>query len=166
MLKRKKGTINNIVYDNTYYHNGKYCFYPCIPKLVRILEKICEANETTEYIRIIPFYRNYKYDGMFELDEYMFFIGCKKNVTKEEQENFPIENIWIENPTEEHVSMQKKLVHLCEEGDIETFKRKIQEYIKYLDELIPSLMGIVLERYDLTIEESGFGYFYFEINSE
>ncbi len=166
MVKRKDGIINNIIYNNTVYHNGKYRFYPCIPKLVYILNKICDANETTEYIRIIPFYRNYKNDGMFELDEYMFFIECKKHVTKEEQENFAIENIWIENPSEEYINIQKKLTHLCKEDDVETFKRKIQEYIKYLDELIPFLMRLVLEEYDLTIEELGFGYFSFEIHSE
>ncbi len=166
MIKRKKGRINNIIYDNTVYHNDEYRLYPNIVHLIYILKEICDANETTEYIRITPFYRNWKDDGMLELDEYMFFIGCEKNVTKEQQENFPIENIWIENPTEEYISMQKKLVHLCEDGDVETFKRKIQDYIKYLDELIPFLMRIVLEEYDLTIEELGFGYFSFEIHSE
>ncbi len=166
MAKRKEGIINNIVYDNTMYINGKYCLYPCIPELVGILEKICDANETTEYIRVIPFYRNYKYDGMFELDEYMFFIGCRKYVTKEEQENYPIENIWIENPTEEYMNIQKKLTHLCEEGDVDTFKKIIQDFIKYLDEWIPILMKEVLKYYDLTMEEFGFGYFSFEIHSE
>ncbi len=70
------------------------------------------------------------------------------------------------NPTEEYISMQKKLVHLCEEGDVATFKRIIQEYIKYLDKLIPFLMKKILKEWNLSEEQLGFGNFVFEIDSQ
>ncbi len=95
MIKRKDGTINNIVYDHTVYHNGEYCLLPNIAHMIGILEEIYDTNETTENIWITPFYRNHKAYGGEEFDEYMFYVECRQNVTKEEIENFPIENIWI-----------------------------------------------------------------------
>lgn len=56
LIKRKKGKINGAVYDNTVYHNGERRFYLPVYELYGLLQKIAEANETTEFLRLIPHY--------------------------------------------------------------------------------------------------------------
>ncbi len=58
MIKKGKGKINEIVYNNTVYNNGENIYYPTISNLKGILDEIISSNLTTEYIRITPFYIN------------------------------------------------------------------------------------------------------------
>lgn len=71
-VKEKPGKINEIVYNNTAYYNGKYRYYPTITGLNGILEEIINSNSTTDYIRITPFYVNEQLERQIEFEEYMF----------------------------------------------------------------------------------------------
>jgi len=77
MLNKQDGKINEIVYHNTSYYNGKYRYFPTITDLKCILDEIINANSTTNYIRITPFYINELLDMQIEFEEYIFFIECR-----------------------------------------------------------------------------------------
>ena len=70
-MKKQRGKINEIIYKNTFYLSGNRNFVT-IFGLERLIGKIIEANETTEYIRFTPFYRNSRLGSQIEFDEYTF----------------------------------------------------------------------------------------------
>jgi len=114
--------------------------------LVFLIKKIVEANDTTEYLRINPFYVNYRLDRQIELDEYMFAMFGKeyKEMTEEEK---------------------KILYPLCKTKDTERFKRLLLSYKTYLNELIPFLFNKVKTELNLTEDDIPFGFFCFEVHS-
>lgn len=176
MIKKKEGKINEIIYNNTIYNEGNNRFYPTIDQLVRLIDKTIEANETTEYIRIIPFYRNYKINGQMELDDYMFYLECRDNFSKDDLKNHLTEcmdtNYDVPHEVKRYDEMsneEKRYAHtmypLCQKNDIETYKEILLCYRHFLNELIPSLFKKVREEMDLSLDDLAFGYFCFEVHS-
>ena len=84
MIEKKDGIINEIVYDNTVYHNGEYRIYQSLPSLINVLEEIIKANVTTESLGITPFYRSACKKGQVEFDNKMFYLECRDDVSEDE----------------------------------------------------------------------------------
>ncbi|MEY9979217.1 hypothetical protein [Lysinibacillus sp. RC79] len=90
MLKQE-GKINEIIYNNTAYYNGKYRHFPTISGLNGILDEIISSDSTTDYIRITPFYINEKLDLQIEFEEFMFYIECRDWFDEKIQEKHILE---------------------------------------------------------------------------
>ncbi|MED3575208.1 hypothetical protein [Cytobacillus praedii] len=167
MLKKKKGKINEIVYNNTAYYNGKFRYYPTITGLNSILEEIINSNSTTNYIRITPFYINEQLNHQIEFEEYMFYIECRDWFDKEEQEKHISECINVPDIQRQLVdsAIAAILYPLCQKEDVNCYKNALKNYKEYLGELLLKMMEIAKSEMDLKEEDLPFGYFCFEIHS-
>lgn len=168
MIEKKDGVINEIIYENTVYHNGEYRIYLMISDLKSLIQEIIRSKSTTAYIRITPFYNNEKLNQQIEFDEYMFYLECREKVNNESTENhigLCIGKEYVDMNYEE-VRLGKILFPLCEYIDIETYKKSLEAYVEFLDELIPILMEISKSKMELKEEDLAFGHFCFEVHSE
>ena len=86
MIERKEGLVNQILYDNTVYYDGKYRLFPSVSDMFFIIKKMIESNETTKRLTFIPFYECDEF--MYEFEEMMFYLECRENVTPEQVEAF------------------------------------------------------------------------------
>jgi hypothetical protein len=168
IIERKKGIINGIIYDNTVYHNGEFRIYPTISGLKWLIREIVKSNSTTEYIRITPFYVNEKLNRQIEFDEYMFYLECRDYFDDNELRDhiglcFGKEYVIMED---EEIRHCKILFPLCKNNDVEAYKRLLEAYVKFLDELIPKLMEICKLKMSLKDNDFAFGYFCFEVHNK
>lgn len=185
LIKRKKGKINGAVYDNTVYHNGERRFYLPVYELHGLLQKIAEANETTEFLRLIPHYLYKKGEKNLhvEFDGMMFFALCESGVTEERKERFYKE--CAEEDEDALIITSKKNVTLfeerhdaalsggdienrfclCEKGDTKAFSDAVGRYADYLKILIPRMREIIVRNYNIAEEDLLFGYICFEADS-
>jgi hypothetical protein len=168
MIVKKEGVINEIIYSNTVYHNGEYRIYPTISDLKSLVQEIINSRTTTAYIRITPFYNNAKLDEQIEFDEYMFYMECRDKVNNESVQRHIASCFGKEydDLNREEVRLGKILFPLCDFNDVETYKKSIEDYIEFLNELIPLLWDISKSKMDIKEEHFAFGYFCFEVHSE
>lgn len=168
MIVKKEGIINEIIYEHTVYHNGEYRIYPTISYLKYLIEEIVRSKSTTKYIRFTPFYKNARYNQQIEFDDYMFYMECREQVDNKSVENH-IElclDKKYDDMNHEEIRIGKILFPLCKNKDIETYKKLLEIYVEFLDELIPKLMEISKCKIGLKDEELVFGYFCFEVHSK
>ncbi|MBM7662801.1 hypothetical protein JOC85_003612 [Bacillus mesophilus] len=163
----KGGKINEIVYNNTSYYNGKYRYYPTITGLKGILEEIISSNSTTDYIRVTPFYINELLDRQIEFEEYMFFIECRDWYDESVQEEHILDCLDVPDTprTLNDFRLGSILYPLCQKNDVESFKNALEKYKESLRELLPIMMEIAKSEMELTEDYLPFGYFCFEIHS-
>lgn len=167
MIEKKEGIINEIIYDNTVYHNGKYRIYPTIIELIRIIKEITNSKSTTSYLRFNPFYINVKGIIEIEFEDYMFYFECRDHVSDYDIEKH-IEACLGTNPNEiddEQKRIAKILFPLGDNGDIKQYQISLENYIEYLDEMIPQLMKLVRDKTNISDSDVAFGYFCFEVHS-
>ena len=165
MIEKKVGVVNEIIYNNTVYNDGKNRMYPAIGDLIRILNLVCDAGETTEYIRVMPFYSNCKRNIQHEFEENMFYLECRISVSKNDVLEQISSCLGTEKINEEHKRIGAILYPLCQLNDVDAFVTSIKKYIEYLDTMIPMLMDKVSQSYELRNQDIGFGYFSFEVHS-
>ncbi len=166
IIKREQGIINELIYDSTMYHNGRKCFFPSVSGLVKILNAVCQTGATTEYIRVIPFYYNYKLKIQYEFDDdYMFFISCREQVTEEDIAAHLAECATILYQREAQIEDLNLRYPLCQYDDVAGYVTAIKRYIDYLDVLILQLMDEATKIYNLKQADFGYGFVRFEINS-
>ncbi|MCM3390696.1 hypothetical protein M3649_21685 [Ureibacillus chungkukjangi] len=167
MLKKKKGKINEIVYNNIAYYNGKFMYYPTITGLNGILEEIIYSNSTTDYLRITPFYINERLNYQIEFEEYMFYIECRDLVDKEDQEKHIKECINVPDTPRQFndLVVVEILYPLCQKDDVNSFRNALEKYKEYLSELLIKMMEITKAEMKLKEKDLPFGYFCFEIHS-
>lgn len=168
-MVKKNGIINEIIYNNTVYHNGEYHFYLTIDYLDNLINEIILSKSTPEkYLRFIPFYMNNKLNLQLELDEYMFYLECRNKIKEKEYENFIIE--CIDNEFEDVIDSElicaKMQYFLCIKGDYIDFNNSLKKYIEYIYRIIPVLYKILKKNYCIKEEDFLFGYISFEINCE
>lgn len=162
MLERKNGVINQIVYDNTVYHNGEYRLYPSISSLLGILETIIKSNATTQSFVLIPYYRNKKFNIQLEFDNMSFCVECENNVSEESK------NMFLERCCNDGEKINEDIRRrniLCDTKDIEGFKNAICSYIDYLDILVPKMMDEVMNTCGYSVGEIFFGHICFHVAS-
>ena len=167
MLNKQDGKINEIVYHNTSYYNGKYRYFPTIIDLKFILDEIINANSTTEYIRITPFYINELLDMQIEFEEYIFFIECRDWFDEKIQEKHIIDCLNVPDTSRVHNDFRlgSILYPLCQKEDVRSFKIALEQYKEKLREILPIMMEIAKKEMELTADHIQFGYFCFEIHS-
>ncbi len=167
MIVKKEGVINGIIYENTVYHNGEYRIYPTVSGLKNLIQEIIRSKSTTEYVRFTPFYKNEKLNQQIEFDDYMFYMECGEKVDCDSLEKHigSCYNKEYSNMDEEEIKLGKTLFPLCKNNDIETYKKSLEAYVDFLDELIPKLMEISKSSMELKDEDLAFGYFCFEVHS-
>ncbi|PPV11890.1 hypothetical protein AWN73_20240 [Clostridium butyricum] len=168
MIIKKEGVINDIIYNNTVYHNGEYRIYPTLSQLKNLIKEIIQSKATTECIRVTPFYNNAKLNQQIEFDEYMFYMECREHVDDKSVENhigLCIDKKYVDMNYEE-IRLGKILFPLCKNKDTETYKKSLEVYVEFLYELIPRLMEISKSKMELKDEDLAFGYFCFEVQSE
>lgn len=176
MIEKQEGNINGIIYDYTVYNDSKLHYYLSVNELLYVIEKIIETNETTKYIYIMPFYVNEKLQKQIEFEEMLFYLECDSNVTEEKKRLYILQQIDFSKGEdninyyfkgEEIIDNIKKLNHLCDHKEISNFQNILKDYIEYLIEyLIPKITKIVLEEFNLNIEDILNGYICFEIFSD
>lgn len=177
MIERKKGLINELIYNQTVYNNGKNHMYPNIMRLEFIIKNLKEIEETCNYVRFNPFYRNAKLDCQIEFDDYMFYMECRDGFTIEDKEkhwtrcmdniyDIPHEVEQYKDMSEDKKKMARTLYPLCKKGDCESFHKHLNDYKDYLDELIPLLFSKAIASLNLNQEDMAFGYFCYEIDSD
>ncbi|GIO22184.1 hypothetical protein [Oceanobacillus sp. J11TS1] len=163
MIKKRTGKINEIIYDNTVYHNGEYRIYPSVPQLFRVLDKVKKARETTDSLTMIPFYRNAKRNGQIEFESMVFYLECKENVSDNDLNAFL--NQCCEEGQEISDDIRKRF-YLCSNNDVDTFIRAINTYIDYLDTLVPQMIKTLKSEYHFGESELMFGFICFSIDSK
>jgi hypothetical protein len=168
MIKKGKGKINEIVYNNTIYYNGKYRYYLTITELKGILDEIISSNSTTEYIRITPFYINEDVDMQIQFEEFMFYIECRDWFDEKIQEVHILDCL---NPidtqrTLNNLRLGAILYPLCKYNDVDSYQKALKKYKESLREILPEMMEIAKSEMELKEEYLPFGYFCFEIHSE
>lgn len=85
-IEREPGAINEIIFDYTVYHNGRYSYYLSIFGLKSLAQKIAQSHATTRYVRFTPFYINGKVERQVEFDEdYMFYLECRDQFTEADE---------------------------------------------------------------------------------
>ena len=157
-----KGKISEIVYKSTRDYNPQFCTYLAIHQLLRLLELIIEADETTEYLRITPFYRNSICNFQIEYDELMFFIECRDNISSQEKKNF------IEECRGESIDRKEAevLFCLCNSSDKKTFHKAILKYRDYLKVIARKIYKDVKSGRYIDDEEMLAGCICFEVHCE
>lgn len=167
MIGKDKGEINEIVYNNTVYNNGKYRRYPTITELKGILDEIISSDSTTEYIRITPFYINEDVDMQIEFEEFMFYIECRDWFHEKDQEMHILDCLEpIDTPRAlNDVKLGAILYPLCKHNDIVLYQKALEEYKDSLRDILPRMMKIAKLEMELKEEHLPFGYFCFEIHS-
>ncbi|MGK7377597.1 hypothetical protein ACSFXN_07120 [Planococcus sp. 1R117A] len=167
MIKRTTGKINEIIYNNTAYYNGRYRYYPTISGLNGIIDEIIESNATTDYIRFTPFYINEQTNMQVEFEEYMFYLECRESVDEKIQ-------VWhikecldpVDSPRAlEDFELGAILYPLCTFNDTECYKKALLAYKKALSEMLLQMFDIAKMEMKLKEEDLPFGYFCFEIHS-
>jgi len=168
MIVKKEGIINELIYEQTAYHSGEYRIYPTLSHLKYLIDEIIRSKSTTNYIRFTPFYRNARYNQQIEFDDYLFYIECKEQFDDKSLENhigLCLGKKYIDMDDDE-IRIGKILFPICKNNDIEAYKKALEEYVEFLDELIPKLMDVAKSTMKLKDEDLAFGYFCFEIHSE
>jgi hypothetical protein len=167
MIIKKEGKINEIIYEYTTYHSGKYSLFPTITDLNDILDKIIESKSTTEYIRINPFYINEKVNMQIEFEEYMFYLECREQFDEKALKDHVLDCLDAHYSTvsTEQFEIGKILCPLCKHNDIERYELSLGKYRDYLDTLLPMLFDIAKRKMNLKDDDLAFGYFCFEIHS-
>lgn len=167
MIVRKEGLINEIIYDNTIYHDGKYRIYLTIMDLKNLLQEIIRSKSTTSYIRITPFYNNAKLNKQMNFEEFLFYLECRDMVDNESFEKYIgfCSGKDYAEMSDEEVRVGKILFPLCEIDDVDKYKELLEVYIGFLNELIPKMFDMAKERLNLKSEDIAFGYFTFEVHS-
>lgn len=164
MIKRQYGAINQLVYDNTVYHNGDYHFYLPLDSLYELLNLIIEAKTTTKSLYLMPFYRSvYPMFRQIEFEEMMFYVECRENVTEEQKKEFLKECCDKGHEVDEDVLNRHAL---CDRNDVTGFQNAVMRYAGYLKQLVPRMQEIILKEYDIGVENLLFGHICFEIYSE
>ncbi|MBF0786555.1 MULTISPECIES: hypothetical protein [unclassified Streptococcus] len=175
MIERPKGKINEIIYSHTVYFDFKYRIYPTLIGLFDILEEIIQAEETTKYISIIPFYANAKSNSQEEFDMGGMYIKCQPRVTPEDREEFIKDCMfWLDKDSEyklleKYVTLEdmQNSHFLVEKSDVLGFQQSIQTYMTFLMERgIPQMMKWLYEICALDCEDLPYGYFRFKISSD
>ena len=166
-MKKRRGKINEIVYDNTAYYNGKYRHYPTITELKGILEEIISCDSTTDYIRITPFYVNEELNHQIEFEEYMFYLECRDWFDETVQEKHINECLNVEDTsrTLNDLRLGAILYPLCQTNDGNSYKNALEKYKDSLREILLKMMEIAKSEMELKEEHMPFGYFCFEIHS-
>lgn len=167
MLQKKRKRISEIVYNNTAHYNGKYRHYPTITELKGILEEIISCDSTTDYIRITPFYVNEELNYQIEFEEYMFYLECRDWFDEKIQELHILDCL---NPVDtpralDDLKLGSILYPLCENNDIVSYQKALEEYKNSLREILLRMMKIAKSEMELKEEHLPFGYFCFEIHS-
>ncbi|MBD7944818.1 hypothetical protein H9650_11895 [Psychrobacillus sp. Sa2BUA9] len=167
IIGKDKGEINEIVYNNTVYYNGKYRRYPTITELKGILDEIISSDSTTEYIRITPFYINEEVDMQIEFEEFMFYIECRDWFDEQDQKMHILDCLEpIDTPRAlNDVKLGAILYPLCKHNDIVSYQKALEEYKDSLRDILPRMMKIAKSEMELKEEHLPFGCFCFEIHS-
>lgn len=177
MVEKKEGLINQLIYNQTVYNNGENSMFPHIMGITLIIKKLKLIEETCNYLRFNPFYRNAKLNCQIEFDDYMFYIECRDSFTVEEQEahwtqcmdniyDVPHEVEQYKDMNEDKKKMARILYPICKYGDFHKFHEYLNNYLEYLDELIPLLFSKAIVNLNLSQEDMSFGYFCFEVDSD
>ncbi|QAY65239.1 hypothetical protein [Paenibacillus protaetiae] len=166
-MERKEGVVNEIIYENTAYHNGKYRYYPTITGLKSLIKEIIESNSTTNYIRVTPFYVNEKIDRQIEFDDYMFYMESRDQFDDNDLKEYIGACVGREyaDLNSEEVEYGQVLYPLFKNEDVATFQKALGAYLHFLDVLIPKLMEISRLKMALVQDDLAFGYFCFEVHS-
>lgn len=159
MIRKKSGTVNNLVYEYTVYGEGHYNFYLPLYNLFNLIDKIIACGERTKSINFNPFFISLK-TGYIEFDEYMCYIECSNNEAASANDGI----ITRCKSDEETVSEAKRHYALCRNS--EEFHCALNSYKRYIQENIPVLAAIIKSEYGLSDEELLLGYFGFEVYSE
>lgn len=176
MIEKKEGSINEFIFNQTVYNTGANAIYPTIMNLIYIIKKISEIDATTKYIKFNPFYKNSKLNCQIEYDDYMFYMECRDAYTLEELEShwtqcmdriydIPHEVQQYKDMSDDDKKQARILYPICKHGDYQKFHEYLNDYLEYLDELIPLLFGKAIESLNLNQEDMAFGYFCFEVHS-
>lgn len=168
LIKKGKGKINEIIYNNTVYYKGKYRYYPTISDLNHILDEIISSVSTTNYIRITPFYINERLDMQIEFEEFTFYLECRDWFDEKIQETHILDCL---NPIDKQRTLNNLrlgaiLYPLCKNNDVVSFQKALKKYKESLWEILPKMMEIATSEMDLKEMDLPFGYFCFEIHSE
>lgn len=179
-IKKKKGKINEYIYNKTTYENGVFRHYPTLMSLNEIITGIIEVHSTTKTLYIMPFYRNMKKNQQIEFDKYLFFMECKDSFTLEESQEFSADGYQIKYDEMGMGDQKKSYVELSAEdqkrasilsvfnlnGDYESYAKHLRDYREFLlNEAIPEMFEQAMKEMELSQEDLAYGYFCFEIHS-
>lgn len=120
-----RNKINEIVYDQTMYHGGKWMHFLSLSALVELIEDIIKSNTTTDYVKLNPFYINYKVKKQLEYDDYMFYMECRDDFNKEDESNHIEACIGkaFDQMTSWEIKCGGILYPLCKKGDVENYEK-------------------------------------------
>ncbi|MFB5268841.1 hypothetical protein ACE41H_18930 [Paenibacillus enshidis] len=162
-----ESSVNNIIVEYTSYRGGRYRHYPTHSELQRLIQEIIKSELTSDYIKITPFYVNSKLDQQVEFDDYMFYMECREQFNETTVTNHISACIGKDygDMSSEEISKGYLLFPLCKYEDGLTFKKSLEEYLEYLDGILPKLLDYCKLTIGLSDDDLAFGYFCFEIHS-
>ncbi len=156
MIERKKGKVNELMYDITVFASGKYHHYLSFYDLIYLIDRIIACGECTESITFNPFFIREK--GYIELDDYMCYIECTDDKSRSSEE-FIVECI----NQDESIEEAKEHYALCK--NLTEFHDALNRYKRYIKKKIPLLAEMLRAELNLTDEDFYLGYFAFETYS-
>ena len=166
MSQKKSNQINKIINDFIDYDNGKYKMYINLVDLHLLMDKILKAEETTNYIRISPFYISYHRGIQREFERYILFIQCPLGASELQQQNF-YKTCYFPEINGGLTNDEMKILNvLCDSRDIKKFRESILKYKEYLYLKLPELLNEIIIQYNLDVGDLSYGYFCFDITSE
>lgn len=169
MLEKRQGKINEIVYEHTAHRRGRYRLYPTITDLQSLLEDLIKSRATpTDYLRITPFYVNEQANRQIEFGSYMFFVECREDYSKEEEDALIIESLEGEESPTPIIDWEKGRAQysLCKFEDFEKFGQSLKNYHDYLQVALPKMFAIAKRELNLLEVDLAFGFFCFEVHSD
>lgn len=165
----EENTIRQIIFNNTFYHNGRYRHYPTISGLKMLINEIIESKLTCNHISINPFYINEKQNTQAEFDKYMFYMECRDGFDEVDIVSHIDSCIWdgyVDELDGEEIVEGHVLFPLCKYGDTVTFKKGLEAYLEYLEELLPKLLAFCKRTRGISDDDLAFGYFCFEVHAD
>ncbi len=161
MKENENQNISAIVNKYIKMEKGRYHEYATYEQLHKIFAEIIEQEETCDYIRIIPFFRNVETGLEIELDDRaMMFIQCKNNFTQEEYDDF----IEAGKEYDDLVSDPKKRKFYCRLDDKAYFNKCLNIYMEEFDEFLKKEVFVIINEHNLSLETFAYCYMDFEIN--
>lgn len=170
MIGKRDDKINQIVQKHTSYRQGEDVLFLSLRELLVLFQEIVDAEKTTKFLRVIPFYENVRYQSDIELDEYMFFLSCRETIDESDVEAHLLDCVIEEAPMpplDEEGNSWENLFPLCRFDDPGCFGELVQRYQQYLmNALLPFLFEQVKKDVGLKEKDFAYGFFCFEVQSD
>lgn len=142
--------------------NQRYLSYIELSLLIR---EIGRLNMTTRYVRFTPFYLNVNNGYEMELDELMFFVECRCNVTSDDNSEF-VKSCIYHHVILDEITFEDAEKHyfLCDKEDVQGFQTSFNTYYRWILSKAECVNLYMIREGHIKEEDVALGSIYFEVH--